>query len=460
MSILVQESVRRTLFRMAFPMLAGTFAMNAYSLTDAWFISRLGTPALAAVGFIFPVTMLLTLLAAGIGTGVTALMSHALGRHDHAGAAKLTTQGLALTCVVTALISAAGWLWIAPVFRWLGADAAIMPLISGYMSIWYLGALTMALPMLGNGILISAGDSRGASFLMIFGTLLNAVLNPLFIFGCLGLPEMGIRGSALATVIAQASSTLMLFVRLRRRHRLLALERWPLRDWLGAFGRILGFAIPSTLSMALMPLSAAALTWILSRFGNEAVAASGAAGRIEMFAFVIPMALGISLNPFVSQNYGAGRLDRIREARTLAGGFAVLYGGAVAVAFFLAAPWLAAAFSDDSAVTVVLTSYIRIICFGYGMMEVHRYCSMILTGLHRPASSMALNLVRVAGLLVPLSLLGAHFWGVTGVFVGRLAADLTSGGIGLAWVARALRAEARAAADAGPAGDGRPRMDF
>ena len=437
MAVLVQDNVKRTLLRMAFPMLAGTFAMNAYSLTDAWFVSRLGTLPLAAMGFIFPVVMLLTLVAGGVGTGVTALVSHAIGRHDHDDAVKLVTQGMTLTIGVTAVISIAGYLCIEPVFAWLGADASTLPLIADYMCIWYLGALTMSLPMLGNGILISAGDSKGASGFMVAGTVLNALLNPLLIFGYFGLPAMGIRGSALATVIAQAASTVWLFHLLRSKHRLLAFGDWGLRDYLATFRRILGFGIPGILSMVLMPISASVITWILSGFGNEAVAACGAAGRIEMFAFVIPMALGMSLTPFVSQNYGANRLDRIREAKTIAARFALMYGGFVAVAFFLSAPWLALAFSDDPKVTVVLVAHVRIISFGYGMMEVHRYCGFILTGLHKPASSMALNAIRVLVFLIPLSFLGAHVGGVRGIFWGRLTTDLIAGSIGFIWVSRA-----------------------
>jgi len=274
--------------------------------------------------------------------------------------------------------------------------------------------------------------------MMIFGTVLNGLLNPVFIFGLLGLPAMGIRGSALATVIAQAASTAMLLNRLGRRHHLLALGRWGLRDYLANFRRIFGFAVPGTLSMALMPISAAVITWILSRFGNEAVAACGAAVRIEMFAFVIPMALGISLTPFVSQNHGAGRPDRIREARGLSTRFALLYGGAMAVVFIAGAPWLAAAFTDDPKVAGILIAHIRIISLGYGMMEVHRYSGFFLTGLHRPASAMLLNAIRVVAVLIPLSYLGAYLGGVRGVFAGRLATDLLVGSLGLAWVSRTL----------------------
>jgi len=96
MAVLVERNVARTLFSMAFPMLAGTFAMNAYNLTDAWFVSRLGTLPLAAMGFTFPVVILLTFVAGGLGVGVTTLVSHAIGRHDHGDAARLVTHGVTL----------------------------------------------------------------------------------------------------------------------------------------------------------------------------------------------------------------------------------------------------------------------------------------------------------------------------------------------------------------------------
>ncbi len=188
--------------------------------------------------------------------------------------------------------------------------------------------------------------------------------------------------------------------------------------------------------MILMPISATVIIRLLSGFGHEAVAASGAASRTEMFAFMVPMTLGISLPPFVSQNFGAGRMDHIRQAQKFATRFALGYGGVIAIVFFLAAPWLAAIFTDDPKVAETLVSYVRIISFGYGMMEVHRYCGFFLTGMHRPVSTTILNAFRVLGLLIPLSYLGAHLWGMIAVFSGRLVTDIVAGLIGIAWVAR------------------------
>ncbi len=442
MSKLLQNSVRRTLFQMAFPMLAGTIAMHSYNLADTWYVSRLGTVPLAAMGYVFPVAMLLRFVAGGIGTGVTTLTSHALGRADRSDASRFLTHGVILIIFVSAAMAAGGLLTIDPLFRFLGADDRVLPLIRMYMRTWYAGALFMALPMMGNGILISLGESKTASLMMVGGSLLNCILDPVMIFGWLGFPALGIWGAALATIIAQAAVTAWLLYLLTVRHRLLRLQRPEMPFFPRSCRRITGFAVPGSISMMLMPFSAAVIVALVSRWGNEAVAAVSAAARVENFAFVIPMALGISLVPFVSQNFGGRRLDRIRQAKTYATGFAFVYGLFVALAFFLAAPLLASVFTGDPKVATVFVLYVRIISFGYGMMEIHRYCGFILTGMHRPVLATILNVVRVGVLLIPLASLGSRYFGLHGIFAGRLLTDLASGAVGLAWVTRLLRRRA------------------
>ena len=436
MSRLLQNSVRRTLFEMAVPMLAGTFALNAYNLTDAWFVSKLGLLPQTAIGFIFPVVMLFNCLAMGIGAGITSFVSHTLGRGLHAKAAHSVTHAVALVAGIAAVAAALGLIWIDAVFRKLGADGQTLPLIHDFMRIWYLGSAFMYLSSMGNGILIAAGDSKAAGRFMMLGAMVNLALNPLLIFGLAGLPAMGIRGSAAATVLSQTATVAWMFYWLHKRHRLVGAGPGIFDGWTASVRSMLRLGVPSVLSMLLMPISAAVVTQLLSGFGIEAVAAAGVASRLEMFAFIIPMALGMTMMPFTSLNYGAGRLDRVREALGLSTRFALLYGGFIAAAFFVAAPFMASLFSRDPKVVETLVAYIRISSFGYGMMEVHRYCGFVLTGLHMPASAMTLNAVRVLAFLIPFVILGARWYGVRGLFFGRLSADLLAGSVGLYWAYR------------------------
>ena len=435
MSKLLESSVKGTLFRMAYPMLVGTLAMNTYNLADTYFVSQLGTLPLAAMGFTFPVVMFLTFIAGGIGTGVTTLTSHALGKLDRQSASRIVTHGVVLIAGLSVTLAVIGYLTIDPIFSALGAKGEILPLIRGYMNTWYLGAVFMAFPMMGNGILISLGDSKSASRFMMFGALLNCVLDPIFIFG-LGL---GIWGAALATVISQACSSVWLYFLFTKKHGILHLGEPEISLFISSFRRIMGFAIPGSISMMLMPLSAGVITALISRHGVEAVAGASAASRIEMFAFVIPMALGMSLVPFVSQNFGAGRIDRIVEAKNLSVKFAFLYGIGIAFVFFFSASFLAGMFTDDPEVEKIFIMYVRTISFGYGMMEIHRYCGFFLTGIHKPVLSTVLNAYRIIVLLIPLSYLGSRFFGIHGIFSGRLTTDVTAGVTGLFTVSHVLR---------------------
>lgn len=446
MSKLVDDHVLKTLFKMAVPMLAGTIAHNTYNLVDTMFVAKLGTVPLAAMGFTFPVVTLLIFISGGIGTGVTTLTSHALGRRDREEAQRMVTHGILLVFLVATVIAIAGFFSIKPVFTMLGADEKAMPYIKEYMSIWYLGALFMALPMMGNGILISLGDSKAASSFMVLGAILNCVLDPVMIYGLAGFPAMGMAGAALATVVAQALSTVWLIWLLAGKHKLLRLKNLSLTMFPRSCRRISDFAIPASLSMMLMPLASGVLTALISKFGNEAVAAVSAASRVEMFSFIIPMALGMSLVPFVSQNFGAGQIDRIYQARIYSIRFALLYGALIAAIMFFAAPILALIFTDDQNVIELFTLYLRIISFGFGMMEVHRYCGFFLTGIHHPVLSTLLNGFRVLVLLLPLSFLGSKVSGVRGVFTGRLLTDLLAGTVGILTVSWILKVKMKLSA--------------
>jgi len=448
MSKLVDNSLPRTIVRMALPMLAGTFALNTYNLTNAWFVSRLGTESLAAISFAFPVIMLIMFLTRGLSSGAMALTAHALGGRDRRQAATLATHALLLAVCYAVVISVAGLATIELVFTRLGASGKVLELTGGYMRVWYLGAMIMILQVVASDIIISTGNTLTISLLLVGSTVLNVFFDLGFIFGKFGMPRLGIIGAAWATILAQGATLAASLWILFRRLGLLTIGAPNLGRLLQSWGKILKFGIPGALGMILTPISAAIITRLVAGYGHAAVAATGVAGRIEMFAFMIPMTVGMSLVPLVAQNYGAGRLDRIRQARRGTMTFAASYGLFIAVIFLIFARAMARLFSAEEAVVDVLCSYIHITCLGYGMLEVHRYAGFIMTGTHEPVKASVLNIVRVLVLLIPLSLLGNVFLRLPGIFYGRLATDLLAGGVGIWWSGRVLARKEETALDA------------
>ncbi len=423
-------SIGKTMLTTAFSMLAGTLAMSGYNIADTYFVGQLGKIPLAAMGFTFPVIMLIGCVFRGLGVGVMTTASQALGSGNNSKAAKLITSGLLLIFIVSIFFAGAGINCIESTFAVFGANGEVMPDIRAYMTTWYFGCCTASLGMAGNDLLIAAGDSKIASFMMMAGMILNVIFDPLFIMGFGPLPAMGIRGAAVATVLSQFVSAFVVLTILARRHGLILFARMPLTILKTTWALIIRYAVPSTIGMLMMPIGSAVVTKITAYFGNTAVAASAAAGRLEMIAFVFPMALGIALLPMVGQNYGARLYSRINQCRRFAMRFAFFFLLVMGGVYIVAAPYLVRLFSPDPEVQRIMALYMRIIPIGFGMIEIHRYSSFFFTGCGQPSVSAWLNALRIVGLMIPLSLLALWLDSLPMLFVARMLADVLAGGVG------------------------------
>jgi putative MATE family efflux protein len=437
-SKLVDKSIPRTIIGMAIPMLAGTFAMTMYQLTNAWFVSRLGTEALAAISFTFPVVMFLMLLIRGLGSGAIPLVAHAIGERDHKKAAMFATHALILGIPFAIVISALGIVTITPLFSRLGASGEVLNLTARYMKIWYSGAVIVVLQMVITDIIISTGNTKAVSLILVSSTFLNALLDMVLIFGMFAMPKMGIAGAALATILSHTAALAVAFHILVRRLKLIDMRVSTTASLLDSWGKFLRFGIPGSLGQVINPIASAVITKLAAGYGTAAVAAMGVAGRIEMFSLMIPMTVGIPLVPFIAQNYGARRVDRIRKARKGTMIFAALYGIFIALLLIIFARPMARLFSAETAVIDILCTYIYITSVGYGIAEVHRYAGFTMIGTHKPFRASALNILRVVVLLIPLTVMGSHFFKLEGIFWGRLTTDLLTGLIGIWWSGKML----------------------
>jgi Na+-driven multidrug efflux pump len=284
-------------------------------------------------------------------------------------------------------------------------------------------------------LLVAVGDSKLAGFFMMFGLVLNVLLDPLFIFDW-GF-GMGISGAALATIISQFCGLMLIMTALNKRHRLLKFSTLAQKRLVrSAWKQIIRFAVPSMLGMILMPAGNGVITRIVANFGDEAVAATAAAGRLEVIAFMIPMSLGIGLMPMIAQNYGGKLYSRIVRCRKIAMNFALYYEIFMAAVYFIAAPYIVKYFTQDPKVAEIMIVYLRIIPWGFGFMEIHRYCGFFFTGCNYPHGSAWLSALRILVLLIPFSLFALWLGNLNGLFIARLLADVLAGFIGWLLVVR------------------------
>ena len=178
---LTQGPVGRQLTDMTVPVLFGIFTMMLQGFVDAWFIGQVGVRELAALSFAFPVLMVVTSVAIGLGAGTSSVVARAIGANDHRRARRLATDSLLLSFGITAVICGIGLLTITPLFTLLGAPADMIPLIAGYMNILYVGVPFVVVGMVGMSSMRATGDTRLPSMLMVIASITNIILDPILI---------------------------------------------------------------------------------------------------------------------------------------------------------------------------------------------------------------------------------------------------------------------------------------
>ncbi|HDZ8831786.1 MATE family efflux transporter [Aeromonas dhakensis] len=428
---LLTAPMTSVLLRMTGPMILGIVAILAFNLVDTFFIGMLGTQALAAISFTFPVTFVVTSLAMGLGAGLSAVMGHALGQGKHEEAARITTDNLFLAVLLVTLIAVAGALTIHPLFRLLGASDALIALIYDYMLIWYLTVPMLVLPMVGNAAIRATGDTKTPSLVMTVAGLVNGVLDPLLIFGIGPFPEWGIRGAAIATSLSWLMAMLVSLYILRHREGLLRWRLSPRPQLLAHWRALLHVAVPASFTNMLNPLANAVLMTIFAGLGTEVVAAYGAASRVEALLLIVMMALSSVLAPFISQNCGAGNPARAKAALQLCMRFALLFQLAVYALTWLLAPFIADLFSDHPQVVRLIVLYLHLVPIGYGFQGMVMLLASALNGVRASSISFLFNGVRLFVFLLPGAWLGAKLGGEQGIYLGILLANLAVGT--LAW---------------------------
>ncbi len=417
-------------------MIAGIFAMTAFNLTDAYFVSRLGTEELAAMSFTFPVVMVIGSIAMGLGLGVSSCVARAIGSGDEGRVRGLATDSLILTVLVIGLFAAAGLLTLRPLFTALGASGRVLELVERYMGIWYSCIAVVILPMVGNNAIRATGDTLTPSVIMMVSAGLNVILDPIMIFGLLGFPRLGFTGAVVATVSSRAISLAWALYVMHTKCRLIDLRHLSFSRMLSSWKSVLHIGIPTALTNILMPLSNGVITRMVAAFGTGAVAGFGAGTRVARLAYMVPIAMGSILVPFIGQNYGAGLHDRARRAWKYSNIFGVFYGVVcLLVALPLARP-VGRVFSSEAEVSGTIAWYLWIIMAGSGLLHVSVHSGFALNALARPFVAATFNGIRLLVFLVPLAWLGSRLMGVKGIFGGMSLAYVLAGLLALVWVGR------------------------
>ncbi|MEW6667665.1 MAG: MATE family efflux transporter [Thermodesulfobacteriota bacterium] len=417
---LVTEPIPRLVRRIAVPASIGFFFNTMFNVVDTYFAGLISTEALAALSLSLPVFFILLAVGSGISTGTTALIANSLGAGRRKEARLLALQGISYGFLVSIVLSVFGLLCSPFLFRVLGASQGYLAMVSTYMDTLFFGSVFFVTLYMLSGLLNSLGETKPFRNFLIAGFLLNILLDPWFLYGGLGVPAMGLMGIALSTVLIQAGGCLYLAFKVKATGLLAGGESKMAFPRMVPFLEISRQGLPACVNMLTVGMGIFVITYFVSRFGKDAVAAYGTAMRVEQMVLVTTIGLNVATLTLVAQNHGAGLYRRIRETiRT-----SLLYGGLLMLAgsilvFFLAGP-LMSLFSADRRVVETGAVYLRIdalVLYAYVILFV--YVSA-LQGMKRPLYAMLIGLWRqiVAPLLLFWLLTEAMGFGILGIWWG------------------------------------------
>lgn len=417
----------------------GLLAIISFDAVDLFFVSQLGDQQLAAISFTFPVIWLLSSIIIGFEAGAASCISRAVGSNDVEGARRQTTDTAMLSCCVSVLLCTAGLLTIEPVFRMLGATDEVMPYIHDYLGIWYFSQPMSAITWTCLASIRARGNTLLEGKIIVLAAIINAILDPLLIFGLLGFPKLGIAGAALATLLATSTVLIGTLLYLHFKLQVFATPFTRFSVILQSWRRMLHVSLPAMMTNAIVPIANGIAVAMIASYGVDAVAGFGVGIRIEPLALIAFYSLSAVTSPFMGQNYAAQRYGRLKEARRVIGRFCVLYGLAIALVVAAVAVPVTAYFSDTVAIQTVAYQYLWIMAISYGGYGMVMSMCAAFNGIGFPLPGLMISMSRAMLVFLPLTFLGQWLIGLNGIFLASATSNILLGAIAFAWFGRQIR---------------------
>jgi len=429
---------KKAVWTLTLPMLLGMIVQYLYSLTDTFFVSKISTDAIAAMQFNLPFVFFAISICFGLGIGITAIISQALGAKDIHQANNAAEHAILMGVILGIFISAISIIFRYPIFKLLGAPENIIGLAVQYFEIIIFGFVFNILGVFFRSILSGEGDAKTPVKFMIIGTVINIGLDPLFIF----VLKLGIAGAAWATITAQFVVTILyvIFFFVKKD----SLVQFKFSDFSFSWEIIrktIKIGLPASLSMVIMSFGQMLYNRIVVFFGLDAVAAVGIGMRLDQLFFLPIMGLAGSLVTLIGMFFGAKRMDLVRSIWL----YTIKWGEILAVTFgllfYFISPYFMKMFTSDPAIIETGVTYIRYVVFAYPFIVVGMISGRVFQGLGNGMPGLILTTLRIAVIILPLALLFTRVfdWGVKGVFMAQVIASFLASIIAYFWLSGNLK---------------------
>ena len=426
------------MWHLAFPMMAGNLLHNVFNLVDMFFVGKLGPEAIAAVAMSGIFLGVIWTGIMGISLGTVAMVARFFGARDFEGADNIATQSLLLGILGSIPITIFGYFLAGPILRLLGAQPEVLSLGVSYLRIISLGSITVFLYFLLSSALRGAGDAVTPLKILILSTVLNIILDPLFIFGLWVFPRWEVAGSALATVLARGLGMIILLrLLLRGRSPLhISLKRVKLDPEI--IWRITRIGIFGSIQMLMWTISDLIFMRIVAIYGTFTLAAYGIGMRI-IFAVMMPgFGLAQAAATMVGQNLGAGKPERAEKSAWISTGFYEIFMGASAAVFFLHSREVVKFFSSNPEVISMGETYMRVVALTFVFIGLSLVLGRAMMGAGDTLSPTVITGISLFLVRIPLALFLAQTrdLGTLGLWAGIAASNLAQGLFMTFWFTR------------------------
>ena len=413
-------SIPRHIVTFSLPMLIGSFLQTAYSFVNAIWVGKfLGRGALAAVTVSFPIVFILFAVGMGMSLATNILVSQSYGAKRFDELRRVVDSSNLIIPGLGVVLTILGEIFTPHILRAMDTPPAILDASVHYLRIFLLSLPFSFCIFALRSMLQGMGDSKTPLYFQFASVVLTTVLDPLLIFGKLGLPALGLNGTAWATNFSQALLLVALVVYLRRQDSPVA-PAWPRLRHLGEeTRRTFRIGIPSSIQQSLVSLGLLALTGLVNGFGEISTAAYGAASRIDQIAFLPAVTFGMAISTLAGQNLGAGHMDRVREIfkwGCLMSGAITVVISAVAVLF---PETILRVFTSDEAVLAQGVSYLHIVGSCYVFFALTFVSNGIINGSGATLVTTILSLISLWVIRVPVAYgLSRSMHDVKGIWYG------------------------------------------
>ena len=395
------DNPSKALWTLAFPIMAGMGIHILYTIVDMIFIGRLGGDAIAAVAFNMPLFFLVLGLSFGVGSGVTASIARFIGAKDKVNADNTAEHAVALGLIISTILTTLGLIYGEGLLQRLGATESVLPLSWDYLKVSLIGLPFMVFSTFFRSILSGEGDMKLPMAVAGLGTILNIILDPIFIF-TLG---YGVGGAAMASAISQlivfVIFVYMLFV---KEH---AYIRFRMRDFspsIFIIKDIIRVGLPASMSMIIMAFGQLVFNRILVRFSTDAVAAYQVGGRMDMVIFLPIMAIASALTTLVGMFFGAKEIEKIKFIAKYGIIWSMMVTGVLSIILYIFAPLFVKNFTVDVDIQSIAVTYLRFICLIYPLIAIGMTVGRILQGLGKGLPMLVITSIRILALSAPLAL--------------------------------------------------------